>query len=456
MNKKQMLRVTLSSLASLAVLVVAARLEGAAATRPPVRDEAAQGQAGQAGGAKKPGWKSREEYDAFQAMANEKDSNKRVQLAEAFVQKYPSSDFKDQAYQVEMATYQQLGDSNKAIEAGKKAIEANPDNITALGYLSFAFPFVFKASDPNKDTELRQAEEWSKRGLETLQNLKKPDNVTEQQFNQFVKQQRANFNSTAGFVALQRKDYPAAISSLKTAEEDNAGDFYIAYRLGLSYLYSTPPDFDNAIWNLARAEDLAKQAKSPDAASVGKFFSQVYVGRHGSDQGEQDVLTQAASSPTPPSGFKVAPPEKHKPTGNQAIDAFYNIEDTLRLGTEQDKQNAWNQIKGQPYGFGGAVDSVEKGSDSDGTLVRIDITDESKAKEGVYDIVLRTKQADAKYLKKSDLVRFQGTIAEYTQTPSFALTLDGTINQEDLDAAKAGKQKGTARTPPRRRTSTRP
>ena len=122
------------------------------------------------------------------------------------------------------------------------------------------------------------------------------------------------------------------------------------------------------------------------------------------------------------------------------------------MGGDQEKQ-AWQQVKGQPYGFGGPVDSVEKGPGGDSTLARIDITDDSKAKEGVYDIVLRTKQPDAKYLKKGDLVRFTGTIAEYTLTPSFSLTLDGTINQEDLDAAKAGKQKGTARPTPRRRTT---
>jgi tetratricopeptide (TPR) repeat protein len=450
MNKKMSFVVILSGLTVLTLLTVSASAEVVApAAITLLGAQAAQGTQ-PAGGEKKPAWKSREEYDSFQSMASEKDSNKRVQLAEAFVQKYPSSDFKDQAYQVEMATYQQLGDSNKAIAAGKKAVEVNPDNITALSYLSFAFPFVFKADDPNKEAGLKNAEDWAKRGLEQVQKLQKPANVTDEQFNQFVKQQRANFNSTTGFVALQRKDYPAAITSLKTAEEDNPADFYIAYRLGLSYLYSTPPDFDNAIWNLARADGLAKQAKSPDAANVDKFFAQVYVGRHGSDQGEQDVLNQAAGSVTPPAGFKVSPPEKHKATGNQAIDAFYNIEDNLRVGGEQEKE-AWQQIKGQPYGFGGPVDSIEKAPD--GELVRIDITDESKAREGVYDLILRTKQPDAKYLKKGDLVRFQGTIAEYTATPSFSLTLEGTINQEDLEGAKAAKEKSKGRPATRRRSA---
>jgi tetratricopeptide (TPR) repeat protein len=439
----------MGALASIAVLVVAARAAVLDRAVPMIAPQpAGQG----AGAAKKPAWKSRDEYDAFQAMANEKSPDKRVQLAEAFVQKYPSSDFKDQAYQVEMTTYQQKGDSKQAIEAAKKAVAANPDNITALSYLSFAFPFVFKPSDPDKDTQLTQADQWAKRGLEALQNLQKPANVTQQQYDQFVKQQRANFNSTLGFIAFQRKDYGAALTSLKAATEDNPSDSLAFSLMGQALLQQKPPDTNTAIWDLARSAALAKAANSPNAGPLQKYYEQVYVSQHGSDQGAQDIETQAASSAAPPAGFKVSPPEKHKPTGNQAVDAFYNIEDSLRVGGDQEKQY-WQQVKGQPFQYGGAVASTEKGPDPETTIVKIAITDDSKAREGSFDIVLRTKQADAKYLKKGDLVRFQGTIAEYTQTP-FALTLDGTINQEDLEAAKANKGK-TARPTTRRRTTSR-
>jgi tetratricopeptide (TPR) repeat protein len=406
--------------------------------------DAAGGGGQQPGAEKKPSWKSNDEYLAFQAIVNAKDPNKQIAEAEAFLQKFgATTDFKDQAYQVEMGAYQQLGDSAKAIDAAHKAVETNPGNLMALNYLSFAFPFVFKGDAPDKDSKLAQAEANAKRGLEALQKLQKPEKVPEDQFNQQVKVLRANFNGALGFVALMRKDYAAAITPLKAALEDNPNDPYITYRLGLAYLDSSPPDFDNAIWFLGRADDLAKAAKSTDAAAIDKYFGQVYVGRHGSDQGEKDVLTQAATAVNPPAGFKVTQPEKHKPTGNPAIDAFYNIEDSVRVGGDQ-AQQAWTQIKGQPYGFGGQVDGIDKGSDPGGTLVHIDVTDESKKKDGVYDIALRTKQPDAKYLAKGDLVRFQGTIAEYTETPSFALTLDGTINEEDLAAAAEKHKKKAA------------
>lgn len=416
------------------------------------QEQPAAGQ--QAGAEKKPQWKSREEYDDFQKMAAEKDPNKRISLAQAVLQKYPNSDFKDAADVAMMQAYQQLGDSAKAIDAGRNAVQANPDNLDALVYLSFAFPFVFKADDPQAASKLSQAESAARHGLEVLQKLQKPANVTDEQFNQFVKQTRGNFNSALGFVALQGKDYPAAITALKTAAEDNQSDFYTFYRLGLAYLYSSPPDFDNAIWNLARSVALAKAAKSPDATGIEKFYSQVYVGRHGSDQGRNDVVTQAASSVNPPEGFKVAPPEKHAATGNPNVDAFYQIQDALRVGGDQ-AQKTWDGLKGQPLGLNGFVDSVEKGTDPGNYLVRI-VLDRSKAGTGVYNIELKDSQPGVQNLSKGDPVRFQGVISAYAVTPSFVLTLEnGKINEEDLAAAGANKPKGKPKAKPKPRTAAR-
>ena len=55
--------------------------------------------------AKRPQWKSRDEYDAYNAMATATDPDKKISLAEAFLQKYPTSDFKSGAYLTEMQVY---------------------------------------------------------------------------------------------------------------------------------------------------------------------------------------------------------------------------------------------------------------------------------------------------------------------------------------------------------------
>ncbi|HEV2176244.1 MAG TPA: hypothetical protein VGW33_03450 [Terriglobia bacterium] len=410
---------------------------------------APRGQA--AAGKKAPQWKSREEYDAYQAMAKETDASKKITLAEGVLQKYPTSDFKDLAYIVEMGAYQQLGKSSQAIDAAHKALAANPDNLDALTYLSFAFPFLYKATDVNKDAELTETEANAKHGLEVLQKLQKPANVTDDQFGAYVKPKRAIFNSAAGFVALQKKDYASAITSLKAAIEDNPTDPLEFSLLGQSYLYSTPPDFNNALWNLARAAALAKSSNSPNADALQKFFSQAYENRHGSNVGESDLSTQAAAAAAPPAGFNVAPAEKHKPTGNAFLDAFYGYEDSLKAGGDT-ADKAWTGLKGQALGGPGWVAGVEK-ADS-GYTVHVNITSAAAAKDGAYDIELKdSSQPDCKDLLKGDPVSVQGTISAYTATPTFVLTLDnGKIDQATLAMAAARAEAERKKNEPKHRT----
>jgi len=382
--------------------------------------------------AKQPQWKSREEYDAFNAMMTEKDLNKKISLAEAFLQKYSSSDFKSGAYLTEMQAYFQLGKSDQAIEAGKKVLEADPDNLDALAFLSYVFPFVFKADDPDATSKLSRADSDAHHGLDVLQKLQKPANVTDEQFSQYVKPKRAVFNGAVGFVALQRKDYANAITAFRAAVDDNHTDVYTFYRLGLAYMYSAPPDYDHAIWYIARAVALAQAAKNPAGDDIDKFLKRAYINYHGNDQGLADVVTQAASAVNPPEGFKVAPMQVPAKTGNANIDAFNEMTFPLKLGGEKAQKN-WDALKGQPLGLGGFVDSVEKGPDANTYLVRIDILDQSKAQAGTYDVELKdTTQPNVKNLSPGDPVRFKGTITAYTATPSLVLTIEGTIDPDAI------------------------
>ncbi len=406
----------------------------------------------QAAQPKQPQWKSRDEYDAFQAMINEKDLNKRISLIEAFQQKYSNSDFKDGAYILMMQTHQQLNQVDKAMGAARKALEANPDNIDALGYLSFVFPFVFKGDDPEATTKLSRADSEARHGLEALQKIPKPANVTDEQFNQYIKPRRANFNSAVGFVALQRKDYPAAISALQTAEQDNPSDVYTFYRLGLASLYSSPPDYDHAVWNIARAVSLAKASQNPAGAEIEKFLKRAYANYHGNEEGLSNVVEQAAASATPPEGFKVTAMEIPKETGNPNIDNFNKMTFQLKFGGEK-AQKLWDALKGQTIELGGSIDSVEKATDADAYNVRIDILEQSKAAEGVYDIEVKdSTQPNVKNLSKGDLVRFKGTIAAYTATPNLVLTVNGEITTPLPDQPPA-KAKPKPKPKPRPRTT---
>jgi len=381
--------------------------------------------------AKAPSWKSRDEYDAFMAMANEKDPNKKIQLADAFVTKYANSDFKDSVYVIEMQINQQQNQPDKAVDAAHKALQANPDNPDALRFLSFVFPFMYKDDAPDHDAKLSEAETEAKHGLEVVQKLQKPANLPEDQFNQIVKGLRDVFNGTIGFVDLQRKDYTGAITADKAAAEDNPSDWYVFYRMGLAYLYGNPHDYDNGIWYIARAYELAKTAGDANAAEFEKYLKQTYVGYHGNEDELPDIEKEAAAAPNPPSGFKVKAMEAPKATGNPLVDAFNTMTYPLKFGGET-AQKQWDGLKGQPIGLGGVIASVDKGTDPGTYLVRIDILDSSKATPGVYDIELKdSNQPNVKNLVRGDAVTFKGTADSYTATPNVSITVVGEVTQPD-------------------------
>jgi len=452
--KKTIVFMTLSMLVNLAVgAAPAQRASRTGAASVLVRADAWP--AGPQAAQTQPTWGSTEEYNAWKAAFDATDPSKKVELADAFMKKYASSPFLYLGYLEEIKGYQALSKGDKAMEAAVNALKLSPDNLDALSFEAFALPYLYKPNDPSSAEMLTRAESDAKKALDILQKIQKPANVSDEQFNQFMKGKRALFNSTLGYTALQKKDFGGAITYLKAAADDNPSDNLTFSMLGQAYINSTPPDYDNGIWNLVRSVALAKAANTPNAAALQKYCDQVYTSWHGSDQGEQDVINQAAASVTPPAGFKVTPAEKHKPTGNQAIDYFYTLADTMKADGDQAK-DFWSQTKGQPYGFGGKVVSKEDAAGGGSTNVGIAITDESKAKDTA-DIILRDKQPDAKYLAKGDLLQsFRGTIADYTLTPSFAVTLDGTIDDDSLALAKEkrAKEKAKAKPKPRPRTTT--
>jgi len=71
-----------------------------------------------------PAPQSKDEADAFNALQKEQAPDKKVELAEAFVSKYPNSEFIQYAQMFRLTGYTQLGKHKEAIAAGEQAIDA--------------------------------------------------------------------------------------------------------------------------------------------------------------------------------------------------------------------------------------------------------------------------------------------------------------------------------------------
>src|SRR5208282_2647151 len=101
---------------------------------------------------------------------------------DAFLQKYPNSFMKADVLAREMGAYAQSNDMPKAMETGQKVLQADPDNLPALRFLSFTFPFLYKPDQPDATSKLSRAESDARHGLEVLQKLQKPAGATDEQF----------------------------------------------------------------------------------------------------------------------------------------------------------------------------------------------------------------------------------------------------------------------------------
>jgi hypothetical protein len=272
-----------------------------------------------------------------------------------------------------------------------------------------------------------------------LQSEQKPAGQSQGQFEARIKLERGAFNVAVGYAALLQKNYSQAIKSLTAAAQDEPDNLLIYSFLGQAYYNESPREINKAIWNLAKASAMAESSNSPNAAQLKKFYSQVYEAQHGSNAGEDKLLADVKSQQSIPSDFAVAPPPEHAPTGNTSIDGFYKVEDAIMVGGNTAEQN-WAQLKGQPLGMVGKVDSVEPGTAPKTYLVRVDITPKSQAKDGTFDIVLQDSQPGVNLLQAGDPVQFTGDIASYSTTPNFTLTLDNVkIDQSVLKMAQERK-----------------
>jgi hypothetical protein len=71
-----------------------------------------------------PAPQTKDEADAFNTLQKEQAPDKKVELAEAFVAKYPNSDFVQYAQTFRVTAYTQLGKHKEAIAAAEQAIDA--------------------------------------------------------------------------------------------------------------------------------------------------------------------------------------------------------------------------------------------------------------------------------------------------------------------------------------------
>jgi tetratricopeptide (TPR) repeat protein len=182
--------------------------------------------------------RSREELNAVLDIVQATDQKKIVPLCADFRRQFPSSEFACQVYRMEMHAHKGLGDYQKMIEAGEKALELCSHDVDALLSLANALPNGVGDVANGPVSVLDKAERYARQALEEIDRLKATRGVPLEKWRKLTGWMRSSAHEALGFVAFKRGHYAESVAELEKSIGFNpeAGGA-VFFRLGVAYLY---------------------------------------------------------------------------------------------------------------------------------------------------------------------------------------------------------------------------
>src|SRR5579864_1236827 len=400
----------------------------------------------------KPGY-SLAEYNQYQAADKEANPQQKVKALDDFVKAYPNSTLMPYIYRDYYTTYMALKNYAQAVEYADRMI-ALGDKIDTTGkleaYYTRAQAFYLGAGGKDMQTPdaLTKARDASVAGLKVLDDLKKPDAVAADQFEQQKKGVKVLFNAVAALASTNMKDYAAAAGYYKTVLSITPEDPVTHYRLGIVDLQMNPPMGTDGFWELARAIDL----KIPNDAQVRAYlknqiirYQQPACDKLVDDQ-VTELLTLASSATEKPATLNVPSAADLQ----KARDDTANFIPALMAGGEAGKA-MWLASCGLEYPDVGVRVMEPPAIEGDTVTLKVfrGATPEEIEAATMSNMTVKIDgQPEAKRLEKDAVVRFTGTLTGYTQSPFMLMWDKAKINMEDLPEEKGPAKKGPAKKAP--------
>jgi tetratricopeptide (TPR) repeat protein len=173
-------------------------------------------------------------FKSFSDAANT-DPKKKIELGEAFLQKYPQSRYRPPVYATLTMAYLQTGDVQKMESTGEKELELNPNDGQTLAILGQTIPRAFNPNAPDAAKQLDKAEEYSKRAIEVIPAMQKPPAVSDEAFSSAKNQALAMAHSGLGLVDVRKGKFNEAIPELESSVKlDSQPDPVNYYLLGVA------------------------------------------------------------------------------------------------------------------------------------------------------------------------------------------------------------------------------
>lgn len=213
----------------------------------------------------------RKEENAFKAFYNQKDElAKKIQLGQAFLQKYPKSPLAEAVDAGLVDAYVAKQDWKNVYASADRALALNPDDVDVLTTVGWVIPHVYQPDDPNGSTELDKAETYEKHAMEVMATMPKPSSLSDAQFAAAKAEKSAQTHSALGLVYYRREDYANSAKELEQVMQGNPNpdvtDLYV-FGIDLQNLQRYPEAAD-AFNRCAQAGGLLEDAckQKADAA----------------------------------------------------------------------------------------------------------------------------------------------------------------------------------------------
>lgn len=223
--------------------------------------------------------KTRAEFEAYTQLYNEKDMRRKAMLAGKFIADFPRSDFRLAAFQLEIQAnealgnhqrvvsagekalqefpeadkqptiyilqrmirgYQQLNDPRKTIESGERLLAVEASHLPTLLALSMVLPRFLPEDETGRAQQLDRALEIARRAQRRVDSIvsgPKPAAMTAAQWVRHKADLPARVHAALGLIHFNRKDYPSAIEEYEKATTLSRGESVDFYRMGIAYYY---------------------------------------------------------------------------------------------------------------------------------------------------------------------------------------------------------------------------
>ncbi|HMD10551.1 MAG TPA: hypothetical protein VKH63_23665 [Candidatus Acidoferrum sp.] len=395
------------------------------------------------------------EYNSYQACASEKVPATQLKCLDDFVSKYPNSALLIYVYPLYVQAYGQLKNYQKVIEYSDKVVGLGSKIDAGVLYQAlYAHSFAYNALSPAQQADpaaAKAARDSAVAGLKALDDVKKPDSMTDDAFAAQKKQIQIYFNGTAAQASAAIKDYAGAIPFYKAMLALNPDDGVTSYRLGLAYEAVTPPQHMDAFWSIARAVS-AKGATQAQSTKVKDYLRKLIVNyqqaacENLTDAELAELLQLANSSAERPASYNI--PSSTDLDAVRKDMTIKSVVEDLKAGGDKAKVT-WLAACGLE--FPGVPGKVIENVAGDPIVLKVAFVTSDAEFDAATVPNMEVKivgQPDVARVEKDSAIHFTATLVSYDPEPAFMLHWEkGKVNEEDIPKEKSAPKKTVRKKP---------